>query len=170
MRLPLGSYNPNQEEIRNTSPLDFRQKYRAYIGNSIEFSIFRLERDKTMENTERNEEVVSVNKFKQELRKRKVKQFFKDLPEKTCRFIDDHREIIVATAPVALWSLKKIIKVSGEMHDSYQRDREIYDYSLHRWCTLKRPLRPHEELEFKRRRAAGESVYDILNTMRILKY
>ena len=114
-------------------------------------------------------DVIDFDEIKWELRKRKVKTFFKELPGKTVKFVNEHGKELAAAIPTAVIIGRKLSKIHDDRKEQYHRDREIYDYSLHRWCELKRKMTQKEELEFKERRRKGETVYDILNSMRILK-
>lgn len=122
------------------------------------------------ENRDINVEPVSLAQFRWEARKRKVVGFFKELPGKTIDFVGQHKEGVAAAVPTMIFVGKKLTKAYGDHKEQVRKDTSVYDFKLHRWCYLKRKMRPEEEREYKRRLASGETVYDILNTMRILKY
>ena len=115
----------------------------------------------------RKKELKELNK---ELRKRKVKTFVKEAPGKVVEWGKTHGKEVAGVVATGLIAGKKAARVYWAWQNKRHRDLEIYDYSLHRWCRLKRKMRPEEEREFKLRLRKGEKVYDILNTMRILKY
>ena len=115
----------------------------------------------------RKKELKELNK---ELRKRKVKTFFKETPGKVVEWTKTHSKEAAGLATAGLVASKKLVKGYAAWKDQKHRDLDVYDYSLHRWCHLKRKMRPDEEREYKLRLRKGEKVYDILNTMRLLKY
>ena len=62
---------------------------------------------------------------------------------------------------------KYFYKTAAEREADYQR-KHIYDYSLgHHW-TLRREMTTSEMLELNRRKAYGENMGDILQSMRVL--
>ena len=109
-------------------------------------------------------------KLKWEIRKRKVKDAIKEAPRKTVNFCKTHGKELAASAPIIFAVGKKAVRMYGEHKEQVRKALEIYDYSLHRWCRLKRKMTHEEELEYKKRLRNGEKVYDILSTMRLLKY
>lgn len=54
-------------------------------------------------------------------------------------------------------------------HDEKVRDREYYDPQTWNWVQTKRKLTSREKVELSQRRNNGESVTQILDSMRLLK-
>ena len=122
------------------------------------------------EQRDMEQKINEYKKLKWEIRKRKVKDALKEAPGKVMDVCKTHGKEIAASAPFVYYAVRKAAKVYGEHKEEVRKALEIYDYSLHRWCYLKRKMNPKEELEFKKRLRNGEKVYDILSTMRLLKY
>ena len=123
-----------------------------------------------MGNNEKEPDVVTFEELEREMWKRRIKGFFKEAPRKTYEFARAHGKELAAAVPTVLMIGGKLIRTREKWSDNWRKDHEIYDYSLHRWCRLKRKMTKREELEYKERLRNGEKVYDILNTMRLLKY
>lgn len=103
----------------------------------------------------------------------KFKQVCKKAGEaivEAAEWMTKHPEMIyLAGAGISLASagVKKFGKSRTEREQDYQRTH-IYDYNLgHHW-TLRRELTKSEMLEYSRRKDNGESVGDILESMRVL--
>lgn len=123
-----------------------------------------------MTEAEKDEKIAEFKKLQWELKKRKVQLFVKEAPGKAYEFCKAHGKEVVAGASAAIVVGKKLTGLIEDVKEKNHRDRRIYDHSLDRWCYLKRKMRPDEEREFKERRRKGETVYDILSSMRLLKY
>ena len=77
--------------------------------------------------------------------------------------------VLLGTSAMSLGvsGFKAIRKNKVQKEQDYQRTH-IYDYSLgHHW-TLRRELNTTEMKEFSKRKESGESVGDILESMRVL--
>ena len=115
----------------------------------------------------RRKELKDLNK---EIRKRKVKAFVKEAPEKAKEFVKAHGKEAAGVVATGLIAGKKAARMYWVWKDQKRRNLEVYDFSLHRRCYLKRKMRPEEEREYKFRLRNGDKVYDILNDMNLLKY
>ena len=75
--------------------------------------------------------------------------------------------VVCGAASAASWVIRRFRKNSAQREMDYQRTH-IYDYSLgHHW-TLRRELTSNEMWEMERRKSNGESLGDILYSMRVL--
>ena len=92
------------------------------------------------------------------------------LIEETAEWITEHPEAVyIGGAVISLGTagFKALRKTNIQKEQEFQRTH-IYDYSLgHHW-TLRRDLSKSEMLEYKRRKESGESIGDILESMRVL--
>ena len=101
--------------------------------------------------------------------KKACKKLYEVMVE-TAEWATKHPEaVLLATSAMSLGvsGFKALRKTKVQKEQDYQRTH-IYDYSLgHHW-TLRRELNTTEMKEFSKRRASGESVCDILESMRVL--
>lgn len=119
---------------------------------------------------------VEVVDFDKELKMRKIKQRMTDNWNEFAGFVRDNQDVLVFAVPAAVTVLgggtkvlSKIIANHTEERKIRFKERTIYDRSLGRYVTLKRPLKPHEAIEVERRRMKGEKLNHILADMRLIK-
>ncbi len=107
---------------------------------------------------------------------RKFKEFCKWLMKKAeeiANFIADEENsaaiaTITAVMSIALPLVKRIIKKPDYKNELEYQRRHIYDSSLgHHW-TLRRELSSNQMIELARRKANGEPMSQILESMRVL--
>lgn len=120
--------------------------------------------------------VVDIKDFKREERRRKIKakvdsamKWGKDRFNDAKEFYEDNKEFLnAAIIPAGLFVWKIISKSNKRTDDTREKELYVWDASLGRWWRLRRPLRMSEQLEFDRRKSEGESVGNILSSMRVL--
>lgn len=114
-----------------------------------------------------------------ENRKRTIKERFEDLKTElhwkkleAKTWARDHRDELIGAAIFLTPTLVKMMQtnVSKKKHSDEERhrNRSVYDPQHHHSYECKRDLKSYEWAEIDRRRDAGESVYDILTSMRLL--
>ena len=105
---------------------------------------------------------------------KEIAQLIWQMTQKAAKWIVDHPEqAMIISSGVSLayngagFIIRKIRKSQVEREIDYQR-KHIYDYSVgHHW-TLRRELTSNEMRELSRRKADGEMLADILDSMRVL--
>lgn len=84
----------------------------------------------------------------------------------------DHRDELVGAAIFLIPTVTKLVQTSNSKRkhsdEERHRNRSVYDPQHHHSYECKRDLKSYEWAEIDRRRDAGESVYDILTSMRLL--
>ena len=93
--------------------------------------------------------------------------------EKAKRFWNEHKEEIIVLAPIVIASGEKLIRDSKRRHnlkeEKYLKENYVYDRSRGCYIELRRKLSNRELLEIDRRKRNGESLIEILSTMRVMK-
>ena len=99
-------------------------------------------------------------------------QKIKDGFRTTIEYVEQHPigTIIVTTMGVKLLTMgiNGIVKVAGARAEAKQLNT-MYDHSLNTRWQLKRPLTNEENVQLEMRRANGERIGDILDSMKVLK-
>lgn len=123
--------------------------------------------------TKINGEVVD---FEKELKRRQRNEKLKQAWDTTATFVRDNQDVLLFTVPAAVTVIgggsrliSKMIAKNMQERDIRFKETTIYDRSLGRYVTLKRPLKASESLEIERRRGNGEKLHAILNDMKLLK-
>ena len=114
-----------------------------------------------------NEDGKVVNMKWQEF-KWKAKQKF-DAAKEWCK---QNKELVVAAVPALIGGAFEIIKIASKA-DAREEEKElkelyIYDRSMGHYWKLRRRLTNSEYREIERRKAEGESMGEILESMRVL--
>lgn len=119
---------------------------------------------------DKNKKVIDVTKeFKKAERKRKREEFL----NKAKDFWDDNKQYIVMVVPAVGYGIGKVVKTIGRHHNLKleEKNKELYcwDASLGHYWKLRRPLKNDDWTFINRRKNAGESLGDILESMNVLK-
>ena len=119
---------------------------------------------------------VEIVDFEKELKRRERKEKFQETWNSFASFVRSNQDILIFVVPSAVTVigggtrvLSKLIAAHTTEREIKFKERTIYDFSLRRYVTLKRPLKPSEALEIERRRENGEKLNSILNDMNLLK-
>lgn len=107
-------------------------------------------------------------KWKTEVKMNHIKNDVRELG----KYALEHPGEAVALASAGGAIVGGVAKVVGKVvkkHEENQRDKEFYDPQTWNWVETKRKLTSKEKVEFSTRRNNGESVTQILNSMRVLK-
>lgn len=119
-----------------------------------------------------NNKTVDINEFKREAKIRKLKAKVEEIKNKAVDFVTDHPTEALALATTLIGSAVGLARRADRKKDlrEQQRLREeyIYDRSLGSYWKTRRKLSNSEKLEIERRRRAGESLGEILRSMRLL--
>lgn len=119
-----------------------------------------------------NNKTVDIRDFKREERIRKFKAKVNETADKVKDFVADHPAESLALLTTAIGSAVGLARRADRKRDirEQQRLREeyIYDRSIGDYWHTRRKLTNAEKLEIERRRRAGESLGDILKSMRLL--
>lgn len=126
------------------------------------------------------QKIVSMEDFKREQRRRdELEQQKKSKVEEATDWFNNNREfaMIIIPAGIGLATLllkggislvKTCYRTKQATKIQQQKARTMYDYSLHRYWTLKRDLTNTEMLEIARRRKDGEKLAEILRDLRVI--
>lgn len=119
-----------------------------------------------------NNKTVDINEFKREAKIRKLKAKVEEIKNKAVDFVTDHPTEALALATTLIGSAVGLARRADRKKDirEQQRLREeyIYDRSLGSYWKTRRKLSNSEKLEIERRRRQGESLGEILRSMRLL--
>lgn len=117
---------------------------------------------------EENNKTIDIKEFKKELWKRK----FKAKIDQAVEIVKEHptESLALATATVGgLFGLVKRHDRNSAIREQQRlKDEYIYDRSLGTYWKIRRKRTPVENLEIERRRKNGESLGDILSSMKLL--
>lgn len=119
-----------------------------------------------------NNKTVDINEFKREAKIRKIKAKVEEIKNKAVDLITEHPTEALALATTLIGSAVGLARRADRKKDlrEQQRLREeyIYDRSLGSYWKTRRKLSNSEKLEIERRRRQGESLGEILRSMRLL--
>lgn len=114
------------------------------------------------------EKIVDLKKFKLEEKKRKVKAKLAEAWE----FCKEHPTESFALATAAVGGLFGIAKRADRQatirKEQDLKDRYVWDASIGQWWTMRKKPTSGQKLEIERRKKNGESMGDILSSMRLL--
>lgn len=114
------------------------------------------------------EKVISIDAFKRELKRRQIKEKI----DKAWTFCKEHPAESLALGTTIVGGLfglaKRHDRNSAIREQQRLKDEYIYDRSLGSYWKLRRKRTPGENLEIERRKAAGESLGNILSDMKLL--
>ena len=113
--------------------------------------------------------VYTVKAWQAEVRKKKIKDFFKGIPRKAKEVWDNDKEMVLFIAPGVVYIVRRLAKLKDGAKEDHHRNCEIFDRSLGMWHDLRRPMTAKEKAAFAKRRADGESVLSILTSMGLLR-
>ena len=115
-----------------------------------------------------DDKVVDLKKFKWEARKRQAKEKLNE----AWQFCKEHPAESLALATATVGGLTGLIK-RADKHATVRKeqelkDRYVWDASLGKWWTMRKKPSTGQQLEIERRKKNGESMGDILSSMRLL--
>lgn len=117
---------------------------------------------------EQDNKTVEIKDFKWELRKRKIREKF----NKAVEFVKEHPTESLALATTAVGGMLGLVKRhdrnNAVKEQQRLKDEYIYDRSLGTYWKTRRKRTPGENLEIERRRRNGESLGEILSSMKLL--
>lgn len=93
-----------------------------------------------------------------------------------CQWIRMNKDVIILATPIVCTVIGGTTKVASKMIQQHNLNKEIdfkqrtiYDHSLGRYVELRRPLTAAQALTIEERRAQGEKLHTILDSMGLLK-
>ena len=115
-----------------------------------------------------DDKVVDLKKFKIEAKKRQIKEKVREAWE----FAKEHPAESLALATATVGGLTGLIK-RADRHSAIRKeqelkDRYIYDRSIGKYGKTRKVPSTGQQLEIERRKKNGESMGDILSSMRLL--
>ena len=117
-----------------------------------------------------DDKIIDIGK---ELKKQERRQWIETQKRKALQWWDENKGTIVIVAPVVGGVLAKLIKAIGRHHnlvlERRNKDLRIYDASLGHYWELNHKLRKEDWIQINRRKNLGESLGEILNSMKVLK-
>ena len=126
--------------------------------------------------TEKDDKIISMNDFKKEAFKRKVRDGFKKAVDtvkkpvvKAINWSFEHPTEALGIATGAGIALTKVAKIHSVNAEDRRRTTDFYDPRTGAHSIAKRALRPKEKVEIIERYKAGESYDEILYDKGLLK-
>lgn len=116
--------------------------------------------------------ILDLKTMKVESKWHSFKTWAKKKTVDTLQWVKDNPELAALAAAGlggAAKGLKSLIRTHNLKQDQYNKERYIYDRSLGMYLHTKRPLRNQDYISINQRRARGEKLSDILESMRLLK-
>lgn len=114
-----------------------------------------------------------MNKEQFETFKSDVRKNVKRETQKALRWVDENREFVVVVAPIIIGGSIKIAQIAMRRHnlnlETQHRELFVYDRSLGHYWQLRRKLTNNEWVSIESRRKAGESLAQILSSLKLLK-
>lgn len=111
-----------------------------------------------------------VNDLERQLKIARAKRMLKDSFKKTEDWVKNNIGLIVLLVPPVVGGTATIVKSLSKHHETQVlKDERVYDRSLGHYWELKRKLRNDEWAEIKNRKQEGESLGDILESLKVLK-
>lgn len=121
-------------------------------------------------------ETINVDFRTKEQKRAERKQKVKEGLRATCDWIRENRDVIILVTPAIITVVGGATKVGSKMLANHRVNKEIdfkrrtiYDHSLGRYIELKRPLTSDQALVIEQRRADGEKLHVILDSMGLIK-
>ena len=118
-------------------------------------------------------EVVQMEDFKRESRKRAIKEKIQTKLQNGKEWVMRNKETVITLTPVIIGGVTTITKVVGKRLNLRKqedlKDLYCYDRSLGHYWRLRRELTNKEWLEIDKRKKNGERLSDILSEMKVLK-
>lgn len=113
-----------------------------------------------------------LKEFHKEKRRRAIKAKINSAVVNSLEWVDKHKEVIVTVVPVVVSGTVTLTKVATKCHKAHKesvKDSQYYDRSLNYYWKLRRSLTNDEMILIKERKMKGESIGDILASMKLLK-
>lgn len=114
--------------------------------------------------------VINITK---ECKRAERKQKIRDALDKARIWWDENKTTVAVCAPIVGTFAVKGIQILGKHHNLHleqrNKDRRVYDTSLGHYWELKRKLTNNDWVAINRRRNRGESLGDILDSLKVLK-
>lgn len=108
-----------------------------------------------------------------QVRAANVKWAAKNAFDSVKNFVSENKAVVAAAVPIAgkiVYDLIKGARRKGDLREERRlKDTYIYDPRLGMYFECRKKLTPNERLEFAARRDKGESVGEILRSMKVLK-
>lgn len=116
-------------------------------------------------------ETVDNRTFKEKVNDAKFQA--KEKLRKAGEWCNEHREVVIACAPVVIGGVIEVIKISARRSnvntEKDLKEKYIYDRSQGHYYELKRKLKSSEWITIEERKNNGEPLGVILRDMRVLK-
>ena len=113
--------------------------------------------------------ILSMKAWQWEVRKKKVKDLVRSIPQKAKDIWDKDKELVLFLAPGVVYVVRRLAKMTDGRKEDFHRNCQIFDHSLGMWHDLRRPMTAKEKELFAKRKKAGESTLSILTSMGLLK-
>lgn len=121
------------------------------------------------------EKNVTMEDFKKESKRRERKEKMDKFITNVLSKAEEHKEEIAFLTPVVIAGIGGITKVTKQIirNRNLSKEEELktlycYDRSLGHYWKLKRPLSNNDWVQINDRRKRGESLADILSSMKVL--
>lgn len=123
--------------------------------------------------------VLKMEDFKREQRRRDLEKEKKSKLDNATEWFNNNRDFAIIVIPAVITVstillkggislVKSVYRTKQANKIQQQKARTMYDYSLHRYWTLKRDLTNNEMLEIARRRKDGEKLAEILRDLKVI--
>ena len=124
----------------------------------------------------KNSNVVTVSDLKKEVKRSERREALISTWERFAGFVRSNQDVLLLTIPAVVATTTGVSKVTSKLISAHTvnkeikyKERTIYDHSLGRYVELKKPLTAAQALTIEERRAAGEKLHVILDSMNLLK-
>ena len=111
--------------------------------------------------------------FKREAKRRELKEKIHEKLQNGKEWVMRNKELVITFTPIIIAGVTTVVKVVGKQSNLRKqeelKDLYCYDRSLGHYWKLRRELSNKEWLEVDRRKKGGESLSDILESMKVLK-
>jgi len=101
---------------------------------------------------------------------KKLCKFVVDEIKNAAQWCMDNQEVVYVISGITTiaYSIVKKIRKNAVLKEQEFHRTHIFDRSLNHWWSLKRDLTTNEMLEYEHRRATGETIGEILESMKVL--
>lgn len=114
-------------------------------------------------------ELTDMKKLKWEMKKKQFKEAVIQKLHQGAELIRQNRELLIVSIPAAAAVGKSLIRRGKVRNEERNKNLYCYDRSLGHYWRLRRPLTNKEWTSINSRKKNGETLGDILESMKLLK-
>ena len=114
------------------------------------------------------EKIVNLDDFKNEAKRRELKERADEKLHKVASWFEKNKEFLIIAVPAVIGGGKWLLNRHDKKVEMRRRNRTIWDSRSQQWYTCRRDIKPREHVQIEQRKMAGESLGQILQSMRLL--